>query len=346
MNDMYLVLPSNACASTQPDNIASKYIINWNNPITLDGNWKAALVEFNCTYSPCTLKKGARIESSSEGTIYYDVNGQLVYNGYEVVLDKMSGGSLIRIAFDSKGYLQFLGPPYFYITFPDIESAEKLGYNTLNVHSNKTGLIASKKMRSDMEPFKIYIRFDYTETSELKQYVVFEENYTFDNALELCNLVYKKCSEFFTEFKIQNSGLIEFKIKTSGKGGERKISFLDGLQYIFGMQHVSYTGCGISHSAISRPRLANAFTHLYIYSSLIESIHVGEMKAPLLKTIWLDKPPKYGETFSVDIKNPMYIPVAQNSINNIEINIRSDSGELISFSESDKSSLTIHLKKI
>ena len=57
MNDMYLVLPSNACASTQPDNTASKYIINWHNPITLDGNWKAALVEFNCTYSPCTLKK-------------------------------------------------------------------------------------------------------------------------------------------------------------------------------------------------------------------------------------------------------------------------------------------------
>ena len=44
--------------------------------------------------------------------------------------------------------------------------------------------------------------------------------------------------------------------------------------------------------------------------------------------------------------HPMYLPVASTRINNIEINIRDDSGKFINFEANTKSSLTVHLRKI
>ena len=56
-DDFYVVLPSNACADTQPDNHASKYIVDWNNPIILDNpsKWKVALTEMTFNHVAKTI---------------------------------------------------------------------------------------------------------------------------------------------------------------------------------------------------------------------------------------------------------------------------------------------------
>ena len=42
----YAILPSNACPKTQPNNNASNYIIDLENPIQFEGNWEVALTEY------------------------------------------------------------------------------------------------------------------------------------------------------------------------------------------------------------------------------------------------------------------------------------------------------------
>ena len=44
--NFYAIIPSNACPLTQPDNDASNYIIDFENSITVDGNWEVALVQY------------------------------------------------------------------------------------------------------------------------------------------------------------------------------------------------------------------------------------------------------------------------------------------------------------
>ena len=46
MRDFHIILPSNSCPLTQPNNNASRFIIDWENPMQLDGKWEAALTEF------------------------------------------------------------------------------------------------------------------------------------------------------------------------------------------------------------------------------------------------------------------------------------------------------------
>jgi hypothetical protein len=42
----------------------------------------------------------------------------------------------------------------------------------------------------------------------------------------------------------------------------------------------------------------------------------------------------------------MYLPVSTSSINSVEINVRTDSGHFVPFSDSAITSITLHFKKI
>ena len=97
------------------------------------------------------------------------------------------------------------------------------------------------------------------------------------------------------------------------------------------------------------PSLKSGINHLYIYASICKPIQVGGVQVPLLKSIWMDgtwKNFEQGDLCNVVMKNPMYIPLCTSSINTIEVNIRSDSGELIPFIDGSITSLTLHFKKM
>lgn len=75
--------------------------------------------------------------------------------------------------------------------------------------------------------------------------------------------------------------------------------------------------------------LQNGFHSLYVYSDICEPQFVGDVMAPLLRTVALRG--KRGEYISKIFDVPHYIPVALNGINSIEINIKDDTGEDVSF---------------
>lgn len=73
---------------------------------------------------------------------------------------------------------------------------------------------------------------------------------------------------------------------------------------------------------------------------------VGDTHVPLLKSIWLENKYETNDLIYISMDNPMYLPVATSCINNIEINIRDDSGRLIKFAKDTVSSLTLHFRKV
>ena len=80
--------------------------------------------------------------------------------------------------------------------------------------------------------------------------------------------------------------------------------------------------------------------------SIIEPILVGDTYTPLLKSVWLEHAKYgYGDVVNITPKYPMYLPICSSSINNIEVNIRSDAGNIIDFGFGAKSVLTLHFRK-
>jgi len=86
---------------------------------------------------------------------------------------------------------------------------------------------------------------------------------------------------------------------------------------------------------------------MYIYASICAPIQVGNVRAPLLKTIWIKPSRRFAlnEIKHLDFENPMYVPVSGSNFNSIEINIRLDSGELVPFNYGSVTSLTLHFKR-
>ena len=60
-DDFYVVLPSNVPSTIQ--NIPSKYLTTFDNPIYLDGEWEVALAEINFKNSIRTIHKSDQIEA-------------------------------------------------------------------------------------------------------------------------------------------------------------------------------------------------------------------------------------------------------------------------------------------
>ena len=84
---------------------------------------------------------------------------------------------------------------------------------------------------------------------------------------------------------------------------------------------------------------------IYVYSDLIESIIVGDTKAPLLRTVWIEGKHVSPRVIFVPIKNLMYLPISKNSINNFEFNLRNDGGDFLELYDTKNIVLTIHLRR-
>ena len=86
----------------------------------------------------------------------------------------------------------------------------------------------------------------------------------------------------------------------------------------------------------------HSFQTMYIYSDLIESLVVGDVQANLLRMIVPRGQP--GETVAEEIKIPTYHRLRTSIFSSVEINIRGDTGQLISFASSAVR-VTLHFRR-
>ena len=75
--------------------------------------------------------------------------------------------------------------------------------------------------------------------------------------------------------------------------------------------------------------LQRGFHSLYIYCNLCTPQFVGDAYVPLLRIV--DNKGKPGEIVMTDIEHPHYVPLSVKSFNTIEINIKNDANEFVSF---------------
>ena len=86
----------------------------------------------------------------------------------------------------------------------------------------------------------------------------------------------------------------------------------------------------------------HSFQSMYIYSDLIESLVVGDVQANLLRTIVPRGQP--GDIIAEEIKIPTYHRLRTSIFSALEINIRGDTGQLISFA-SGVVRVTLHFRR-
>ena len=71
------------------------------------------------------------------------------------------------------------------------------------------------------------------------------------------------------------------------------------------------------------------YTVLYVYTDIIQNQLVGDVRGPLLRVVPVKS--RCGDTASVTYKQPQFLPLSRSNIQTIEINISSNTDELVSF---------------
>lgn len=120
------------------------------------------------------------------------------------------------------------------------------------------------------------------------------------------------------------------------------INLLNGLHYILGFKDKDLTE---SQTARFPPQLNRGLFAIFIYSNICSYSHVGDSLVPLLNVISMPSANE-NQIISIDVNNPMYVPVLYNTVREIEIKLTSDTGEELPFdSDMAKSIITLHFRK-
>ena len=81
---------------------------------------------------------------------------------------------------------------------------------------------------------------------------------------------------------------------------------------------------------------------MYVYTDIVDAQFVGDVKVPLLRIVNTEG--EYGNTVHASFRNLQYVPVKVNSFETIEVNIKNDQNENVSF-EFGKSIATLHFRQ-
>ena len=77
------------------------------------------------------------------------------------------------------------------------------------------------------------------------------------------------------------------------------------------------------------PQWVERYTALYVYADIIHNQLMGDVRIPLLRVVPVKS--RYGDTTCATYEQPQFLPLSKSYIQTVEINIRSDTGELVSF---------------
>lgn len=98
----------------------------------------------------------------------------------------------------------------------------------------------------------------------------------------------------------------------------------------------------LSYTASRVCDLNRGFYSLYVYCSIVEPVVVGDVRAPLLRVVNIGG--KEGASVSRIYQNIQYVPIQTRQFDTIEIYLRSDTGEKISF-ERGKVVTILHFRR-
>ena len=92
--------------------------------------------------------------------------------------------------------------------------------------------------------------------------------------------------------------------------------------------------------------LARRIHYLYVYSNVSDYVRIGDTQAPLLAVIPFNPDVCVNLLQETTFKSPMYVPVIQNPISQIDIAIYDGAGELVPFVADAVTSLRLHFRRL
>ena len=372
-NDFYIVLPSNACPNIHPDNKASKFLVSWQSALDLqDGKWQVALTELIFNYSPRSINTrfGIEVERYIKDSITVEdcliiLNTKPPALGVPLHLPKPKSPYQFDwtapvMTVNGEGKLVFTSEYRFTMDFRNLEDAHAAGFTSKEVDctiedssyviraQNKPNeQETKKKKKKELEHATVTFRL-FSLSFPIIKAIFFDDDYStqWTNVMEMVKYAREKFQDVFSYFDVNESGKIAFRIQPE----LTRISLLGGFNFVLGFEQVNFKVIEFTtHTATYYPQLYRGIQQIYIYASCCAPIRVGDVEVPLLRTVAIEDDVRdhntIGVTKNMMIKNPMYLPVCNTTINTVEINIRDDAGKLVPFVEGSKTILTLHFRK-
>lgn len=352
MDDFYIVLSSNACPLTQPSNTPSNFITEWENNITLEGDWRVALSEVKCNFPMYTLPAEATLKLSRQshmiawevsGTIF--TNGEFVFHGLpnddfvSIEITKVDG----RYKIDQTKCDKECLPMHLTVDFHNSRDAHFMGFGQNHIDQNKNYVLAPYVPFLPKKDYNLTITLNFTKYDEKSTEIVLtHSNFYFRTTELLRDYLQNKLKKYF-EVGLSENGHLSFKwIGSTVYFAHLQFKF--PLQFVLGFQQ-NYRIVYGSIEADFPPQLNRAYDQMMIYADIVKPIMVGGVLVPLLRNVYVKQNNYFGQVVNHVIDNPMYLKTSCTSFNRIEVNIRSDSGTLIPFADAGITCLTLHFIK-
>lgn len=340
-NNFYMVLPSNSSAKIHPENDASNFKVDWETPIYLDGNWEMALYEMSFLYPPSIFLSNALMMYTKLEPKLIPITVSCINDVYSFKYTKVIDIYLSVALENEKIHITSVRGD-FEVVFKSITGANFFGFTSTNIKSKNGALVSENNVQKGNAEAAADVTYVNDKYTELK--LRFEDDLSLTSLEHLKEYIVENCSEIFKVVKLENNFF-----RFIAHSNVYKVKFDQSLRYSLGIANFEYSKKGIKDLVIiasTRAKLEKTSRHMYVYTSMIEPIIVGNVKAPLLKSIWLEDKFETSDVVFIAMEHPMYLPVASTRINNIEINIRDDSGRFINFAKDTVLSLTVHLRKV
>ena len=142
-------------------------------------------------------------------------------------------------------------------------------------------------------------------------------------------------------FSLSDNNILQMKIDSNTSA----ITFSDTLRDIFAFDQNSYSGKG-TFSASDVLSLSRRIHYLYVYSNVNDYVRIGDTEAPLLAVIPFNPEKCVDLLQEKTFKLPMYVPVIQNPISQIDIGIYDGAGQLVPFVSNAVTSIRLHFRKV
>lgn len=324
MNDeFYMVIPSDNCRH---------FKMTLDREIRLDGNWEVALHELSIINTPFTISYKLNVIVNVRMS-FMVINGKLHGKVQNVIEDK-------KFKIFEKGKRTVIKAPTnnFLLAFRSRAEAENFGFTNVYNHATRARIISPKDRKEGDVTGIAYVSYDggVTDQKEFK----FPNNFHFRDKADLIAYIQTNCTEIFMSAGVTNNAF-SFLLQRN----VNEITFDSGLVYTLGLSYNVFTNSSLAFYYAPDVINLKPVKNIFIYTNLIVPIIVGNVRAPLLKALILPDVIDSNTVMNFEIKNRMYFSILNYDINNIEFEIRDDSGTLINFGATSRASITIHFKR-
>ena len=123
------------------------------------------------------------------------------------------------------------------------------------------------------------------------------------------------------------------------------ITFDDTLRDIFAFDKNTYSGI-LTYTASGKFSLTRCIQYLYIYSNIATNVRIGNTESPLLAIVPFSTSQSCNLLTEKIFKVPMYIPIKQSHISQIDVAIYDGAGQLIPFVRDAVTTLCLHFRQV